>query len=285
MTRLGIIGHPVAHSLSPAMQGAALRARGIDARYEAWDTPPDVLAERVASLREPGSLGANVTIPHKVAVLPLLDEVDPLARAIGAVNTIVNRDGRLAGHNTDAPGFVAALRADAGFGPQGRSFLLLGAGGAARGIAFGLAEAGAARIAIANRTAARASTLAAETARFSPDCKVEAVAWGGSAAGYDCIVNCTSIGMEGTGTEAEAPCDVASASPGTLVVDIVYAPAETTALAAAKAAGLRVLGGLPMLVHQGALSFTLWTGAEAPVEVMRAAAETALAERTGAQAR
>ena len=267
--RLGIIGHPVAHSLSPAIQGAALRAAGVDASYERWDTPLDALRARIAALRAPDCLGANVTIPHKQNVLALLDEVAPLAAGIGAVNTVVNDGGRLSGHNTDGGGFVAALR-EAGFEPGGKRFLLVGAGGAARGIAFALREAGAAALAISNRTAARAEALAGAVG-------AEAVPFDAPPAPYDCVVNCTSAGMHGSGAEDTLPCDPAAAGPATLVVDIVYAPEETPLLRAAREAGLPVLGGLPMLIHQGALAFELWTGRPAPLDAMREAARAALA--------
>ena len=267
--RLGIIGSPVAHSLSPAIQGAALEAAGVDATYDRWETPLDGLPARLASLREPDCLGANVTIPHKQAVLPLLDEVSPLAAGIGAVNTIVNSAGRLTGHNTDGGGFIAAL-GEAGLSAAGKRFLLVGAGGAARGIAFALRAAGVATLCISNRTASRAHALAdAVGAHAVP---IEA-----SLAGYDCVVNCTSAGMHGSGAEDVLPCDPATAGPGTLIVDIVYAPEETPLLRAAREAGLPVLGGLPMLIHQGALAFELWTGRPAPLGAMREAARAALA--------
>ena len=266
--RLGIVGHPVAHSLSPAIQGAALRATGIDATYERWETSPADLPARIDSLRDPGCLGANVTIPHKQAVLPLLEEVAPLAAGIGAVNTIVNDAGRLAGHNTDGGGFVAALR-EAGFAPAGNRFLLVGAGGAARGIAFALREAGAASISISNRTAARAEALALAAG-------AGAVPFEAPPTGYDCVVNCTSAGMHGSAAEDVLPCDPAATDPGALIVDIVYAPEETPLLRAARAAGRPVLGGLPMLIHQGALAFELWTGRPAPLDAMREAARAAL---------
>ena len=269
--RLGIIGHPVAHSLSPAIQRAALEATGIDASYKRWDTPAEDLPARVASLRDEGCLGANVTIPHKEAVLALLDVVAAPAAEIGAVNTIVNLGGRLTGHNTDGGGLVAVL-AEAEFAPAGKRFLLLGAGGAARGIAFALSHAGAAKVAIANRTSARAEALAAAAGGC-------AVPWGVALAPYDCVINCTSIGMDGTGTEGEVPCDLATAKPATLIVDIVYAPEETPLLRGAEAAGLPTLGGLPMLIHQGALAFALWTGQPAPLDAMREAGRGALASR------
>ena len=267
--RLGIVGHPVAHSLSPAIQGAALRAAGIDAAYERWDAPPAALPDRIAALRAPDCLGANVTIPHKRAVLPLLDELAPPAAEAGAVNTIVNDGGRLVGHNTDGDGFTAAL-AEAGFAPAGRRFLLLGAGGAARGIAFALARARAASVAIAARRPDAAASLAA-------DAGARALPLDTPLAPFDCVVNCTSAGMEGGGAEAVLIRDPAEAAPAALIVDIVYAPAETPLLRAARAAARPTLGGLPMLVHQGALAFERWTGRAAPLDAMREAARAALA--------
>jgi shikimate dehydrogenase len=278
MTRLaGVIGYPVAHSLSPAFQTAAFRASGLDVRYELWETAPESLAGRIVSLRDPKYLGANVTIPHKQAVIPLLDELGGQSSRVGAVNTIVNRSGRLFGFNTDGQGFVLAMRNEAHADPSDRSILLLGAGGAARGIAFALAEAKAGRIGIWNRTSARAERLAADVAGAGAlATPVPALS---DLSPYDVIVNCTSVGMEGSGTESSAPCDISTARPGTLIADIVYAPAETSLLRQAREAGLPVLPGLPMLIYQGALSFELWTGVPAPVEVMFEAARKALAER------
>lgn len=278
MTRLaGVIGHPVAHSLSPVFQSAAFRASGLDVRYERWDTAPESLAGRIVSLRDPKYLGANITIPHKQAVIPLLDELGGQSSRVGAVNTIVNRNGRLFGFNTDGQGFVLAMRNEARVDPDGRFILLLGAGGAARGIAFALAEAKAARIAIWNRTFERALRLADDVA--ASGASTAAVADLADLSPYHVIVNCTSVGMEGAGAEAESPCSLATARPGTLVADIVYAPAETPLLHSARETGLPVLPGLPMLIYQGALSFELWTSLPAPVEVMFDAARKALAAR------
>ncbi len=278
MTRLaGIIGHPVAHSLSPTFQRAAFAHCGLDVTYERWDTPLAELPARIAALRAPEVLGANVTVPHKEAVIPLLDELGGLAARAGAVNTIVNREGRLYGFNTDGPGFVAALRHEALFEPSGRTFLLLGAGGAARGIALALLEARAAAVYIWNRTPARAESLAAE---LGPP--VRALAALPALEPYDCLVNCTSVGMHGGPAPDALPAPLESAAPGALVVDIVYAPLETPFLRAAAARGLPTLGGLPMLIYQGALAFELWTGLPAPVDVMTAAARNELARRAGA---
>lgn len=273
--RAGIIGHPVAHSLSPVFQGAAFAHCGLDVTYERWDTPAAELPARVGSLRDPSMLGANVTVPHKEAVIPLLDELGGQSARMGAVNTIVNREGRLFGFNTDGPGFVAALKNEAGFDPAGRRILLVGAGGAARGIAFALAEARAAEVAISNRTAGRAEAVAREIGR-----PVSAVAFETRAAGYDCVVNCTSVGMHGGPNPDGVPVSLEGAKFPCLVVDIVYAPEDTPLLQAARLAGLKTLGGLPMLIYQGALAFEHWTGIPAPVEVMFQAARGELARRT-----
>ncbi len=280
--RAGIIGHPVAHSLSPAFQSAAFAHCGLDVVYERWDTPAAKLPERVSSLRAGDMLGANVTIPHKEAVIPLLDELGGQSARMGAVNTIVNREGRLFGFNTDGPGFVAALKAEAVFDPAGKRVLLVGAGGAARGIAFALVEANAAAVAIANRTYERALRLAQEVGGAGGTVTAEAL--GGALGEYDCIVNCTSVGMHGGPDPAGIPVPLESARPGTLAVDIVYAPESTPFLAEAGRRGLRTLGGLPMLIYQGALAFELWTGVRAPIDVMFAAARNEVTRRAGGAA-
>lgn len=272
--RTGIIGHPVAHSLSPVFQSAAFAHCGLDVVYEAWDTAPAALPARVESLRANDMLGANVTVPHKETVIPLLDELGGQSARMGAVNTIVNREGRLFGFNTDGPGFVAALKNEAAFDPAGRRILLVGAGGAARGIAFALAEARAAEVAVSNRTSARAVAVANEIGR-----PVSAVPVDAPISGYDCVVNCTSVGMHGGPDPDGMPVRVDAARSGCLVVDIVYAPEDTPLLKAAREAGLKTLGGLPMLVYQGALAFEHWTGIPAPVEVMFQAARGELARR------
>ncbi|OAI39812.1 hypothetical protein AYO38_06925 [bacterium SCGC AG-212-C10] len=284
MTRriAGIIGRPVAHSLSPVFQSAAFAAHGLDVSYELWDTTNEALAGRIVSLRDPKYLGANVTIPHKEAVLPFLDELGGQSARVGAVNTIVNREGRLFGFNTDGPGFVAALKNESYFEPASKRILLVGAGGAARGIAFALAAGNPEAITIWNRNPARATALAAEVAATGASVTAAHTA-AASPVGYDLIVNCTSVGMHGTGTEADLPCPIDGTSPTALFVDIVYAPEETALLRAATAAGHKTLGGLPMLIYQGALAFELWTGVPAPVDVMFEAARKSLAERARSQ--
>lgn len=281
--RLGIIGYPLGHSASPAFQQAALDHLVLDATYERWEIAPERLAERVRELRGPDLLGFSVTVPHKETVMPLLDEVDAAARDIGAVNTVVHSDGRLRGANTDLAGFLRALREDGDYEPRGRSALVLGAGGAARAVAYALLAEGAARVAIANRSPERARTLADELAARFP-AKVHALPLDADSlaplldAGpsVDLIVNCTSLGMAHGPDPGASPIPDALIPPTALVYDLVYNPAETPLLAAARRAGARTLGGLPMLVYQGAAAFRLWTGRDAPVEVMMAAASAAL---------
>lgn len=281
MTRLaGIFGYPMAHSLSPAFQQAAFNHYGLDARYLAWETPSDALASEVAKLRGGDFIGANVTIPHKRAVMALLDEVDPLAATIGAVNTIVKRGGgRLVGYNTDAHGFVRALKEDAGFEPAGKRALLLGAGGAARAAAFALCQEGAASLVIANRTLERAEALAADLsadgARVSALASDDA-ALQDAALNADLIVNSTSVGMRHGGAEGQTPLAGGLIPHDAVALDMVYNPQHTPLLAAARSAGARAVGGMPMLIYQGAAAFEMWTGRVAPVEAMFAAGNVAL---------
>jgi shikimate dehydrogenase len=273
--RAGIIGRPVAHSLSPVFQSAGFAACGLAARYEFWDTDPEGLGARLASLREADCLGANVTVPYKEAVLPYLDELGGQSARVGAVNTIVNRDGRLFGFNTDGPGFVAALRNEANYPVQDRNVLLLGAGGSARGIGF------AANIGILNRSPDRAERLANDLRAAGGE--VQVLSSSGAPDRFDAVINCTSIGMHGGPDPDGSPIDVNRLSPSALVVDIVYAPEETPLLRQARARGLRTFPGLPMLIYQGALAFELWTGVTAPVEAMFEAVRAELRRRESAR--
>ena len=281
MTRLaGIFGYPLGHSISPRFQQAAFDHCSLDVSYEAWPVAADSLEPEVRKLRDDGYLGANVTVPHKERVRSYLDDLDPLAEALGAVNTIVKEDGRLAGYNTDAHGFMEALRRDGACDPKGLTVLVLGAGGAARAAVFALVDAGVASLTISNRTLARAESLASEFEAASAD--VEAVpmeepALAGACKKADLIVNTTSMGMRHGLAERETPLKASTIRTQTMVYDLVYNPAETPLLAEAKAAGAKTLGGLPMLVYQGAASFELWTGRPAPIEVMFEAARRALA--------
>lgn len=274
--RVGLIGDPVAHSLSPAIQQPALDALGLAARYELWPTAAADLPARIAGLRAPDVLGANVTVPHKLAVMPLLDEVAPLARRAGAVNTLLHRQGRLLGENTDVHGFAAALT-EVCRDPAARRTLILGAGGAARAVLLALEGAGAGEITIANRDPDRAARLAAD---FAPT-PIRLVSPGGAdlrreLATTTLLVNATSLGWHPG--EAPLPLDLLAALPaGALVVDLTYR--DTDLLVAARAHGLATLDGLSMLVHQGARALELWTGRPAPLSVMLDAARRARAGR------
>jgi shikimate dehydrogenase len=231
-------------------------------------------------LREDDYLGANVTIPHKEAVLDLLDECDPWAAELGAVNTIVKSGARLIGHNTDAYGFLRSLK-DAGFEPRGKAALLLGAGGAARSAAFGLAKGGITSLRIANRTPERARLLAAELAgslSIVSSMPLEEDALKGVLPHVDLVVNATPVGMSPGPSGRGSPIDSALVSSDTLVYDMVYSPLDTPLMREARKAGARAQGGLAMLVYQGAASFELWTGREAPLDVMFRAAAGALAD-------
>ena len=277
---MGIFGYPLGHSISPAFQQAAFDHIGFDARYLAWQTPPPELARAVSCLRGDGYLGANVTVPHKVAVRDHLDELDPWAEVIGAVNTIVSKEGRLVGYNTDAYGLIEALKREAQFDARGKEVVLIGAGGAARAAAFGLARESVSSLVIANRTRARAETLATELRDSVKEVAALDLASSMLAeriASADLIVNATSVGMQGGPAEGRSPVVEGLIQPTCVVHDMVYSPEATPLLKMAKDAGARVVGGLPMLVHQGAAAFERWTGVDAPIDVMYRAARQALA--------
>jgi shikimate dehydrogenase len=271
--RLVLLGYPLGHSVSPAMHTAALAAAGLrDWSYAAVPVPPEAVGHAVAQLRGPEFAGANVTVPHKSAAIPHLDGLTPVAAAIGAVNTIVKREGRLLGHNTDAAGFLADLHTHSVHLSR-RAVLVLGAGGGARAVVAACAGVGA-RVRVVARRREQAEALAS----LAP---VEVFEWsplGLLRASDDCalIVNTTSLGMapavEGTPWLGGTPFP-----PSAFVYDLVYNPAETSVTRQARAAGLRAATGLGMLVEQGALAFELWTGRPADRPVMRAAAEVALA--------
>jgi shikimate dehydrogenase len=286
MPYLGVIGHPLKGSLSPVFQQAALDHLDLGIKYEAWPTTVEGLGARVTGLRAPDVLGANVTIPHKETIMGLLDEVDDLARTVGAVNTIINRGGRLWGGNTDVQGSVEALRREVGFDPAGKRVLLAGAGGAARAMVVGLLEAKVASIVVINRTFARATKLVEDLQPLASGANLKALpdmftSWTAAAIGCDLVVNCTSVGSTGTGEEGESPVPAEAIHAGALVYDMIYRPYETTLMRTAKEKGAKVLGGLPMLIYQGAASFKMWTGRDAPIDVMFEAARAALGVEDG----
>ncbi|MBI5143096.1 MAG: shikimate dehydrogenase [Nitrospirae bacterium] len=269
----GIFGHPVSHTLSPAMHNAAFDALGLNWRYLPFHVTPERLGEAVAGIRALGLRGVNVTVPHKEAVMPFLDRIDDEAGRIGAVNTIVNDDGVLTGYNTDGLGFVQSLK-ELGVTVGGRRIIMLGAGGAARSVAFALLASGAASIHIINRTVSRASSLADELNRTKQ--AVTAAGEAGSLSGFDIMVNTTSLGLH---AEDALPVDPAHIHNKLVVCDLIYNPAETPLLAAARKHGAKTVNGLGMLLWQGAVAFRLWTGAEPPVDAMRRALEAGLAAR------
>ena len=256
-----VIGHPVGHSLSPAMHNAAFRVLGMAHRYEALDVAPEALAAPVARLRASDVLGANVTVPHKERIMALLDAVAGEAREIGAVNTVVRADRHLTGHNTDRAGFAAAL-AERGIALAGKRALVLGAGGAARAAVPSL-RAGGAAVHVTNRTPGRAAAL---VAALGGEVAPWPAALPSALEGFDLLVNATSIGLRG---DDPLP---GTALPASLVVfDLVPTARETPLLARARAAGCVTVDGLLMLLHQAAASFRLWTGENAPMSAMRAA--------------
>lgn len=279
MKRVALLGHPVGHSVSPAFQNAAFRHLGIDARYEGVDVLTDELPAVVGTLRDSTWLGANVTVPHKQAVFRLVDEVDDLASRVGAVNTVGNRDGRLFATNTDVTGFLQSIEA-AGIVPDGADCLVLGAGGSARAVAYGLLSRGA-RLSIASRSPDRSAALTASLRGATAFSRIRTVPWDARllrdvARASRIVVNCTPIGMLHGPNEDGSPLPDGSLTQTQFVADIVYNPPETPLLLQARAAGAAAIGGIEMLVRQGAASFEFWTGRRAPVDVMREAARRAL---------
>lgn len=283
---LGIIGDPIDHTISPAMQNAAIKANRLDWTYVPIHVKPKDLKLAISAVRAFEMIGVNVTIPHKEKVVKLLDEVEDMARLIGSVNTVLNIDGRLVGYNTDGFGYIDSLREETGFDHRGKNIVILGAGGAARSILFsflynsthGLPTS----IIIANRTVARAKKLVAEFKKKLKNVPpMKAVGMDAAAAhleSADIIINTTSLGMMGKG-QIDLP--LKKLPDNAIVSDIVYRPLETKFLKAAKALGLKTHGGLGMLAHQGALSFEIWTLSmfprpPVPLDIMKNAALLAM---------
>jgi shikimate dehydrogenase len=274
--RVVLIGHPVAHSLSGAMQQAAFDDQGIDATYELWDRPPLGLADAIAELRGDDFLGANVTIPHKERIVPLVDRLTDEAHVTGAVNTITKEGKRLVGHNTDVPGFRVALDRLVGKQKMPRLAVVLGAGGGARAVVYGLITEGFQRIVVFNRHLHRAEGLVKHFGRSAAHMELKAMPWHESIieselAKTKVLVNATSIGL--TGDVSPIPGEILP--PELLVLDLIYN--RTRFLREAEAAGSTVQDGELMLLHQGAAAFTLWTGKPAPLELMQRKLEEARA--------
>lgn len=272
--RVGLIGDPVEHSLSPAFQQPAFDALGMAIRYELWPTPLAELPARLDDLRAGRAIGANVTVPHKEAVFAAMDDVSDLAQRVGAVNTIVRRGDRLYGDNTDAYGFIVPLR-DRGVEFSRLDAVVLGAGGAARGVVVALLDAGVQRVHVLNRTVERARRMVAEI--DDPRLMSGSTGDDSGITGAGLIVNATSLGWHDDALPIDREAFDRLARDA-IAYDLTYR--ETAFLRAARAAGLAAIDGLPMLVHQGARSFELWTGRPGPVDVMWSAAVQARAARS-----
>lgn len=267
---IGIFGYPVKHSLSPLMQNAAIEALGLNYIYIPFEVRPEDLEQAIRGIRALGISGVNVTIPHKEKVIPFLDEVTEEASLIGSVNTIENKNGKLIGHNTDSRGYIRSLREDAGFEPRGKNILVIGAGGAARGIIAGLSMNDASGIFIANRSVEKGKVLAEEFKNKFKNINFSALPLSSLKdpkvlSQVNLVVNATSMGME----EGAPDVEFSSTPSHTLISDIVYKPAVTPFLKKAQDAGRKTLGGLGMLIYQGAISLEIWTSQKAKVEVMR----------------
>ena len=275
---VGLIGYPLGHSISPVFQQAAFDHLGLAIRYELWETKPENLGQVVHGIRGADKLGSNVTVPYKENVISHLDELDELASDIGAVNTIVKKGSSLMGYNTDAGGFIRALREQGGFEPEGKQVTMIGAGGVARAISFSLIKAGAKSLTLFDIDLGRAEKLAAEL-KFAEIAILgtnEGSQYEHAIADADLLINCTPIGMKHSPSEGQSPVAEELIRAGAFVYDVVYNPVKTPLLKMAERAGARALGGLSMLVYQGIAAFELWTGQDAPVALMLQKAENAL---------
>ena len=279
----GILGHPVKHTLSPILHNAAFQALGLDGCYLAFDVKPSDLEKGLCGLAALGIKGFNVTIPHKEAVITFLDKVAPEAALIGAVNTVVIQQGRLVGHNTDGLGFVRAFCEETGVSLKGNRVILLGAGGAARAVAFQLAKEGVKSISIINRTLPHARALVRDLGK-----KFTKVDWTAKAFSprvrslifqdpifhrVDVIINATAVGMHPNDSSLVPRSFL---NEHQVVCDLIYQPPKTRLLSEAEAAGAKTINGVGMLLHQGALAFELWTGKKPPITLMRGALESYL---------
>ena len=261
----GLIGDPVEHSFSPPMMNAVFSYMNLDACYLAFQVETKKVSEAIAGIRTLNFAGVNVTVPHKSSVIPYLDEVSPLAKKIGAVNTISNVNGHLKGTNTDFSGFIRSLKT-LNFSPKKKTIALLGSGGSARALAAGLADAGALRVMLHNRTAERAEKLVAEFSQYFPLTQLEAVSLQTiHETPLDLLVNTTTVGM----FSSDLPVDLKKCRKINLLADIIYRPSQTSLLKQAEELGINAVNGIDMLLYQGCDAFTFWTGKQAPEEVMR----------------
>lgn len=275
-TRLyGVLGHPVKASLSPPMQNTAFSRAGLNSVYLAFPVDPKDLPQAVKGLVAAGIAGFNLTVPHKTDILPLLHETTPQALKIGAVNTVRVDEGKLYGTNTDGDGFLSALKEELDWEPAGKSVLMLGAGGAARGIAYSLLAGGAKSLTIANRTKEKAVALAETCQTWGASTEINALALNENLPPADLLINTTTAGM-GDGL---SPIDLNQTTIKEALADIIYSPATTPLMTQAKTAGLPTINGLGMLLHQGALAFEFWTNQKPDIPKMRQALNQALEKR------
>ena len=269
----GLFGYPVRHTFSPVMHNAAFRAIGLNSAYLAFEVEPEKIGNALKGIVALGIEGVNLTVPHKERALVYMDKLSPEARLIGAVNTVVRRGKKLIGHNTDGAGFVASLKKDARLNPRGKNIFILGAGGAARAIAMELAKKGASRIVLTDLVYHRAQNLALKVRQAFSDCTVRVGSlrkkeMTRNILDSDLLINATPIGMN---KSDPLLVDEESLHPDLVVCDLIYNPLETKLLKCARARKLKTISGLGMLLYQGAISFKLWTGRKAPIEVMRKA--------------
>jgi shikimate dehydrogenase len=273
---VGVFGHPIAHTASPPMHNAAFAALEMNWAYLAFDVDPANLRSALLGARDLGLRGVNLTVPHKILALDIVDEVDADARKLGAVNTVSIENGKLRGFNTDGYGIAKAIREEFNFGFKGKRVLVLGAGGAGRAVAVKAASDGALRVYVANRTPAKVEPIAAEIAKTKSECRpvgVTAEALAPVMPDVDLLINTTSVGLK-EGETLGLPANLFT--PQLFVYDTIYRPSETELLKAAAEAGARTANGLSMLLHQGIKSFEIWTGRKAPLAVMRRALRAAV---------
>lgn len=272
----GLLGYPVKHSLSPAMHNAAFKAWDIDAEYKLFEKKPEELTDFFRELKKGSISGVNVTIPYKEEALRYLDEIRQEVELIGAVNTILVKGKRLIGYNTDGLGFITSLRKEAGINPKGKEIVIIGAGGASRAISIHLAQERAASIILSDIILDKAERLASHIRRNIPRVKVSTVQkeeLNSRIRKADILINATPVGMR---PDDPLPIDPRILHPKLLVCDLIYNPPKTQLLIQAEKIGAKTLNGMGMLLYQGALSFTIWTGKEAPIEVMARALEKEL---------